>query len=126
MSSVKRRYPIGAEVIGENRTHFRLWAPKARQVDVVVEQTADLKRTFHSLTPEADGYFSGIANIGTGTRYWFRVNGSEKFYPDPASRFQPDGPHGHSCVVDPTQFRWTDSHWPGITLKGQVIYEMHI
>ena len=129
MSSVKRRYPIGAEVIGENRTHFRLWAPKARQLDLVVERTADSKRTLHPLTPEADGYFSGIANIGAGTRYWFRVNSSEKFYPDPASRFQPDGPHGASCIVDPRQFPWTNSQWPGpaaAELKGQVIYEMHI
>jgi len=129
MSSVKRRYPIGAEVIGENRTHFRLWAPKARQLDLVVERTAGSKRTLHPLTAEADGYFSGIANIGAGTRYWFRVNSSEKFYPDPASRFQPDGPHGPSCIVDPRQFPWTNSHWPGpaaAELKGQVIYEMHI
>jgi maltooligosyltrehalose trehalohydrolase len=129
MSSVKRRYPIGAEVIGENRTHFRLWAPKARQLDLVVERTAGSKRTLHPLTPEADGYFSGIANIGAGTRYWFRVNSSEKFYPDPASRFQPYGPHGASCIVDPRQFPWTNSEWPGpaaAKLKGQVIYEMHI
>ncbi|PYJ63379.1 MAG: malto-oligosyltrehalose trehalohydrolase, partial [Verrucomicrobia bacterium] len=59
----------------------------------------------------------------------FRVNSSEKFYPDPASRFQPDGPHGPSCIVDPRQFPWTNSHWPGpaaAELKGQVIYEMHI
>ena len=129
MSSVKRRYPIGAEVIGENRTHFRLWAPKARQLDLVVERTAGSKRTLHPLTPEADGYFSGIANIGAGTRYWFRVNSSEKFSPDPASRFQPDGPHGASCIVDPRQFPWTNAQWPGpaaAELKGQVIYEMHI
>ena len=129
MSSVKRRYPIGAEVIGENRTHFRLWAPKARQLDLVVERTAGSKRTLHPLTAEADGYFSGIANIGAGTRYWFRVNSSEKFYPDPASRFQPDGPHGPSCIVDPRQFPWTNAQWPGpaaAELKGQVIYEMHI
>jgi maltooligosyltrehalose trehalohydrolase len=129
MSSVKRRYPIGAEVIGENRTHFRLWAPKARQLDLVVERTAGSKRTLHPLTPETDGYFSGIANIGAGTRYWFRVNSSEKFYPDPASRFQPDGPHGASCIVDPGQFPWTNSQWPGpaaAELKGQVVYEMHI
>ena len=37
MSDVKRRYPIGAELIGENQTHFRVWAPKAREIDVVVE-----------------------------------------------------------------------------------------
>ena len=126
MSSVKRRYPIGAEVVGENETHFRLWAPKARELDVVLEHSPSLERTFHSLTPEPGGYFSGAINAGVGTRYRFRVNGGEIFYPDPASRFQPDGPHGPSCIVDPRQFEWTDSQWPGITLKGQIIYEMHI
>ena len=129
MLHAQRRHPIGAEVIGKDETHFRLWAPKARQLDLVVERTAGSKRTIHPLTAEADGYFSGIANIGAGTRYWFRVNSSEKFYPDPASRFQPDGPHGPSCIVDPRQFPWTNAQWPGpaaAELKGQVIYEMHI
>jgi hypothetical protein len=28
MSQAERRYPIGAELIGENQTHFRVWAPK--------------------------------------------------------------------------------------------------
>ena len=126
MSSVKRRYPIGAEVVGENQTHFRLWAPKARELDVVLEHSPSSERTFHSLTPEPRGYFSGAINAGVGSRYRLRVNGREIFYPDPASRFQPDGPHGPSCIVDPKRFQWTDSQWPGITLKGQIIYEMHI
>ena len=30
---------------------------------------------------------------------------TKKAYPDPASRFQPDGPHGPSQVVDPAAFR---------------------
>src|SRR5437868_13109620 len=125
---IQRRYPIGAELIGPNQTHFRVWAPKAQRIDLVLEENAakDSSRTFHELEAEKDGYFSGSANAATGARYRFRVNNGENFYPDPASRFQPDGPHGSSCVVDPPQFRWTDSHWPGITLKGQVIYEMHI
>src|SRR5205814_1501644 len=42
------------------------------------------------------------------------------------SRFQPHGPHGSSCVVDPTQFAWTDSKWRGVKMKGQIIYEMHV
>jgi len=54
------------------------------------------------------------------------VNGAQNFYPDPASRFQPDGPHGSSCIVDPTKFRWNDADWPGLRLKGQIFYEMHI
>ncbi len=126
MSSVKRRYPIGAEVVGENQTHFRLWAPKARELDVVLEHSPSSERTFHSLTAEPRGYFSGAINAGVGSRYRLRVNGRETLYPDPASRVQPDGPHGPSCIVDPRQFEWTDSQWPGITLKGQIIYEMHI
>jgi maltooligosyltrehalose trehalohydrolase len=126
---VRRRYPIGAELISENETHLRVWAPKARQLDLVVEETPNSKRTFHPLTVEPSGYFSGAINAGAGTRYWFRVNGEQDFYPDPASRFQPDGPHGPSCIVDPKQFRWSDSQWPGPAvagLKGQIIYEMHI
>jgi maltooligosyltrehalose trehalohydrolase len=126
MSHGKRRYPIGAEPIGPDQTHFRVWAPKTQHVDLVLEENAakDSQQTFHALEPGEGGYFSGSVNTGAGTRYWFRVNNN--LYPDPASRFQPDGPHGASCIVDPARFRWTDSHWPGVTLKGQIIYEMHI
>ena len=126
MSHRKRRYPIGAEVIGPDQAHFRVWAPKAQRVDLVLEgSTAKTPRqTFHALEAEEGGYFSGPANAGADARYRFCINNN--FYPDPASRFQPDGPHGSSCIVDPAQFRWTDSQWPGISLKGQVIYEMHI
>jgi len=122
----KRRYPIGAELIGPDQTHFRVWAPKAQRVDLVLEDSVAKTpgQEFHALAPEKGGYFSGSANAGAGACYRFRVN--DRFYPDPASRFQPDGPHGPSCVVDPARFRWTDSHWPGVTLKGQIIYEIHI
>src|SRR4030095_3187756 len=126
MSQPKRRYPIGAELVGENQIHFRVWAPKAREVDVVLEDTAEAKPKFFPLTAEPGGYFSGAAKAGPGTRYRFRVNGAEHYYPDPASRFQPDGPHGASCIVDPTAFRWTDTEWSGLKLEGQIFYEMHI
>jgi maltooligosyltrehalose trehalohydrolase len=126
---VLRRYPIGAELIGPDQAHFRVWAPKVRRVDLVLEESAakNPRQTFHALEAEEGGYFSGPANARAGTRYRFCVNNN--FYPDPASRFQADGPHGPSCIVDPAQFRWTDSQWPGPAaagLKGQVIYEMHI
>src|SRR5437660_5608442 len=123
-----RRYPIGAELIGQNQTHFRIWAPKAQDVDLVLEESAqkDAKRTFHPLQREDDGYFSGVANAAAGALYRFRVNKAEHFHPDPASRFQPHGPHGSSCIVDPTQFKWADSRWRGVKMKGQIIYEMHI
>ena len=123
-----RRYPIGAELIGPSQTDFRVWAPKAQQINLVLEESApkNAKRTFHSLEAEEGGYFSGVANADAGALYRFRVNGSDNLYPDPASRFQPDGPHGSSCVVDPTTFQWTDSQWRGVEIKSQIIYEMHI
>ena len=120
MLQAKRRYPIGAELIAENQTNFRVWAPKAREVDVILEDAAQGKPKFCSLTAESGGYFSGTAGAGPGTRYRFRVDGAENFYPDPASRFQPDGPHGSSCIVDPRKFRWSDAEWPGLKLKGQI------
>ena len=126
MTHRKRRYPIGAEVIDGNQTDFRVWAPKAQGLDVVVEDGANSKTRFHTLTTEADGYFSGTIHIGVGTRYRLRVDADENCYPDPASRFQPDGPHGASCIVDPTKFRWNDAEWPGLILKGQILYEIHI
>jgi maltooligosyltrehalose trehalohydrolase len=124
----KRRYPIGAELIDQNRTHFRVWAPKAKRLDVVIELSAakDVPRTFHPLGGEEDGYFSGSAPAGADRRYRFRVDGGEHFFPDPASRFQPEGPHGSSCIVDPTTFRWSDPEWRGRQLKGQIFYEMHV
>src|SRR5215472_13196519 len=126
MQHRKRRYPIGAELVGEKQTDFRIWAPKARQLDVVVEDSSNSKRVFHPLRPEPRGYFSGTVSVGHGTRYRFRVNADQNCYPDPASRFQPDGPHGSSCIIDPTKFPWSDAQWPGLKMKGQIIYEMHV
>src|ERR1700726_1392875 len=123
-----RRFPIGAELIGANETHFRVWAPKAHHVDLVLEDSAEknANRTFHPLPREDGGYFSGVTHAAAGSLYRFRVNNAVHFHPDPASRFQPHGPHGPSQVVDPTQFQWMDSEWPGVKLKGQIIYEIHI
>jgi maltooligosyltrehalose trehalohydrolase len=128
LDSSPRHYPIGAELIGPNETHFRIWAPKAKRIDVVLEKSAakESPRTFHSLTPEDAGYFSGSVAVGAGSCYRFRVDNSEHFYPDPASRFQPQGPHGSSSIVDPASFKWSDTEWRGLKLKGQIIYEMHV
>jgi maltooligosyltrehalose trehalohydrolase len=126
MLHAQRHYPIGAEVVGKDQTHFRLWAPKAREIDVVLEDGAGSEPVVYPLALEAGGYFSGVVTVGAGSLYRFRLNGGGNFYPDPASRFQPEGPHGPSCIVDPRQCQWTDTNWPGVRLKGQVIYEMHI
>lgn len=113
-------YPAGAQ-IGSGGTHFRVWAPERQSIRVVIDGGAE-----HELEKNSDGYFFGfISGIAAGTRYAYRVDGEGPF-PDPASRFQPDGPHHSSEVIDPAEFAWTDSEWPGRRLEGQVIYEMHI
>jgi maltooligosyltrehalose trehalohydrolase len=118
---LRRTRPIGADCTGDGLTSFRVWAPNAASVELVIERGPTLP-----LQAEDAGYFSGTAPVGAGARYRFRLNGSDTLYPDPASRFQPDGPHGASVVVDPNTFSWTDEAWRGRALEGQVIYEMHI
>ena len=127
-----RRYPIGADLRDDGRTHFRIWAPKAKRLEVAIEGELGGSRdrkvppTFVELQREPDGYFAGAVEATAGALYRFRLNGEGNLYPDPASRFQPDGPHGPSCVVDPTQFKWTDGDWKGIQMPGQIMYEMHV
>lgn len=101
--------------------HFRVWAPRRSGVEVVIGAGAV------ALEPEADGYHSGtVTSAGPGTRYRFRLDNGGNLYPDPASRFQPQGPDGPSEVIDASAFVWTDHDWRGLTLGGQIIYETHI
>lgn len=71
------------------------------------------------LESEESGYFAArVLEATVGTLYRFRLDGDPQAYPDPASRFQPQGPHGPSAVIDPTSFEWPDSGWKGIGVKG--------
>ncbi len=123
IQAIERRVPIGAEWIEEARsTHFRVWAPEHRKVEIV---WADRSSTT-PLEQDGSGYFSGLAaGMGPGSLYRYLVDGEGPF-PDPSSRFQPEGPHGFSEVIDPDHFRWSDHRWPGCQLSGQVIYEVHL
>jgi maltooligosyltrehalose trehalohydrolase len=93
-------------------------------VDVVLEPDGELPQTI--VLTGKDGYFEGSSVAPAGTRYQYRLDGDGRLLPDPASRYQPEGPHGPSEVIDPSAFVWTDRDWRGISLAGQVIYEMHI
>jgi maltooligosyltrehalose trehalohydrolase len=101
--------------------HFRVWAPRRNKVEVVLKGGGAV-----ALTREDGGYFSGVVpGAGCGALYRYRLDGEHALLPDPASRFQPAGPHGPSQVVDPGQFEWTDSAWHGLRIAGQVMYELH-
>jgi maltooligosyltrehalose trehalohydrolase len=122
----QRRLPIGAEVLAEGGVHFRVWAPQRRRVEVVLESTDHREGPAVALEIEAGGYFSGrVPAAHPGSRYRFRLDEGQAF-PDPASRFQPEGPHGPSQVIDPGRFPWKDRGWKGLKLPGQVIYELHL
>jgi maltooligosyltrehalose trehalohydrolase len=96
---------------------------------VAIEGRRDVDQVraeFVRLTPEPEGYFSGtVPDARAGTLYRYRLDGGDR-YPDPVSRFQPEGPHGPSQVVDPAGYPWRDRDWKGARLPGQVLYELHV
>lgn len=121
MTEPSRRLPVGAEVQPTGGVHVRVWAPARKRVAVQIEGGPTVALA------NADGYFAGlIADAGPGTRYRFRLDDDPTLYPDPASRFQPDGPHNASEVIDPAAFRWADADWCGVSLRDAVMYEMHV
>jgi len=116
---ITRRLPIGAEPTSGG-VHFRVWAPKRRRIEVEADGA------FTELERDEHGYFAGlVSGLSAGRRYKFRLDG-ERSFPDPASRFQPEGPHGPSQVVDPSTFGWTDAGWRGVASTRHVVYELHI
>jgi maltooligosyltrehalose trehalohydrolase len=124
-SLAKRQLPAGAEPLGKGAVSFRVWAPKRGRVRVALEGAA--AGAAHDLDSEGDGYFSTtVRGIEAGALYRFLLDDEPTPFPDPASRFQPDGPHGPSEVIDPRAYAWTDDAWPGVKRDGHVIYELHI
>jgi maltooligosyltrehalose trehalohydrolase len=117
-------YPVGGQLY-EGGANFRVWAAGHKEISVRV-QHSECKLAQDKLAQEMNGYFSGsVQGVREGDTYTFLVDGKGPF-PDPASRFQPQGPHGPSQLVDPNRFPWTDHSWAGIELAHQVFYELHV
>jgi len=118
----KRRLEFGADCVSGGGVHFRVWAPKCARVDVVFDDGAVVP-----LVAEDEGCFAGeVAQAGVGARYRYRLDG-EATYADPASRFQPEGPHGPSEVIDPSRYAWAHDDWPGLAPpERRVLYELHV
>ncbi|MGC4105405.1 MAG: alpha-amylase family glycosyl hydrolase, partial [Thermomicrobiales bacterium] len=109
-----------------NGVRFAVWAPAKHEMDVRIEPDDGGEPTFMPMARDADGVWSAeVPGIGAGTRYRFRIDGGDAF-PDPCSRYQPEGVHGPSEVIDPSVFIWKDAGWAGIDREGQVIYELHV
>lgn len=100
---------------------FLVWAPAARALELVIEPGG----ARHAMTPAGDGYHETfVTGLGAGTRYRYSMDGGDPL-PDPASRFQPEGVHGPSLVVDPSTYRWNHDDWQGVPQQALVIYELH-
>jgi maltooligosyltrehalose trehalohydrolase len=112
--------PLGAS-LHEDGVTFRVWAPRAKRVEVVVDGRRPVP-----LTPATDGLWDiTIPTLRAGTRYQYRLDG-ERYRPDPVSRWQPEGVHGPSGVVDPRDGVWTDQSFRGHALGDLVFYELHV
>jgi maltooligosyltrehalose trehalohydrolase len=110
---------LGATFVGYG-CRFRVWAPEASLVSVVLEGGGD-----YPMGKSADGYFHiTVPGCEPGNLYRYRVDGQGPF-PDPASRFQPRGVHGPSQIVDPSAFAWSDHGWTGIAREDLILYELH-
>jgi maltooligosyltrehalose trehalohydrolase len=80
---------------------------------------------FIPLDRDSRGYYSAvIADVHPGDLYFYRLDREQEF-PDPASRFQPQGVHGPSQVVS-SEYAWTNDSWRGIPLKEYILYELHV
>lgn len=112
---------VGGIYLEHHSARFRVWSPANVAVAVRLiesDRLIPLEKTGH-------GYHEAIVeDVSPGELYWFHL-GKDKQLPDPASRFQPQGVHGPSALIDP-QFRWDDAKWSGISLADYVIYEIHV
>src|SRR5437660_3940646 len=118
--SLDRMSALGASLLANGVT-FRVWAPRCRSVDVVVDG-----RAIEALVPREGGLFEvTLEGLAEGARYKYRLDAT-RYRPDPASRFQPEGVHGPSVVVDPNRFVWTDQEFAGHALGDLVLYELHV
>jgi malto-oligosyltrehalose trehalohydrolase len=116
--------PFGAQRYPDGRTRFRLWAPSAHSVELQFEGPNATPRRI-SLESSSGWYEATIDGLVAGDGYRYRID-EVLVVPDPASRFNPEGVHGPSVIVDPAAFEWRDDNWGGRPWKDAVIYEVHV
>jgi maltooligosyltrehalose trehalohydrolase len=116
--------PFGAELAESGAVRFRLWAPKARQVELVL--TGPSAPQSAAMQPIGEGWFALETHAAhPGSLYRYRIDGGQEV-PDPASRFNPQGVHGPSEVIDPAGYAWDDATWRPPSWHTAVIYELHV
>jgi maltooligosyltrehalose trehalohydrolase len=116
--------PQGALRQSDESVVWRVWAPSSTTVSLVTLCSGQRKETV--MTLEDDCYFTHRqSRAEDGLRYGYKLADGRE-YPDPASRWQPEGVHRFSAVFSPQSFPWTDAGWRGIDRDELVIYELHV
>lgn len=114
-------YPAVGARYHQNATTFTVWSPLKKKVELLI----GVEEKPYSMSCDDHGYWTTeIKNIPPGTLYRYRIEGKDPL-PDPASRFQPQGVHGPSMVIDPA-YKWTDDDWKGVPMKDMIQYELHV
>ena len=117
------RLRSGANLV-RGGVEFSVWAPNA--TNVAVEIVDGERSRLVATASEPKGRFLAVDPLArAGSRYGFRLDGRSAL-PDPYSRFQPDGVHGLSEVIDPRSYQWGDDGWSGLVNDNLVIYELHV
>jgi maltooligosyltrehalose trehalohydrolase len=97
----------------------RVWAPLPKKVEL---QNGGRRL---SMVRSTNGWWTAeVPEVKPGDDYGFVLDGEGPF-PDPRSRFQPQGVHGLSRVVA-ENFEWTDKDFQAPSLCDALIYELHL
>ena len=127
-SDIRKPISFGPHFNDDGSVTFQVWAPRHQKLSVVMlgpdsEQSIEM-------ASDGQGLFSVTHRARAGDRYWIELpDGTRR--PDPATRFQPDGVHGPSQLVDTGAFRWQSDHsqtdqWRGVPKRSLILYELHV
>jgi maltooligosyltrehalose trehalohydrolase len=108
---------LGALPVEAGTVELRAWAPNARSVAV------RLAGGDHALAEAGEGFWAGQAPAAPGDDYRFVLDGADA-WPDPCSRWQPEGVRGPSRVLDTGAFEIAPG--PVLELDELVLYELHV
>lgn len=120
---MKRQHsmPFGAELTQASQVRFRLWAPSAARVVLLIGDEAPV-----AMPAAEEGWYEWISpRAQAGCLYRYQIDDG-LCVPDPAARYNPDDVHGASQVIDPAAFDWQDDDWCGRPWEEAVIYEIHV
>lgn len=113
------KWTFGAEMLGSGKAEFHVWNPLERSIELKLLDSD----TRVELSPYGDGIWGAVTDVVRNEHYIYQIR--DRQYPDPASRFQPDGVHGPSMVVDHSEYVWKENEWKGGRLEDYVLYELH-